>query len=108
MKSKIIIALAVMLASPAFSQDLPDHYPTEGFQRTGLVDAIYIDESRIVIGDIPYQYSSTVIVHSMSSTYRASISRVRSGVRVAYKMGRNFEIIELWLLPVNYSDARHR
>lgn len=107
MKTKIILVLAFFLASPAFSQDLPAYYPKDGFQRTGLVDGIYIDESRIVINDIPYQYSSSVVVHSMSS-YRVSITRVRSGVRVAFKLGRNRQIIELWLVPLNYSDARER
>ncbi len=102
-----IVALAIAFASPAFSQSLPNYYPAEGFQRTGLVDAVYADEYKIVINDIPYQYSSSVVVHSMSS-YRASFTRIRSGVRVAYKMGRNHEIVELWLLPANYSDSRRR
>ena len=105
MKNTIIFALVLILAGPAFSQDLPRYYPQEGFQRTGLVDALYVDESRIVIDDIPYQYASSVVVHSVSS-YRVSITRVRSGVRVAFKLGRNHEIVELWLVPENYSDGR--
>lgn len=107
MKKILIIALALVFASPALSQNLPKHYPAEGFQRSGVVDAVYPEEFRIVINDIPFYYSSAVVVHSMSS-YRASFSRVRSGVIVAYKMGSNREIVELWLLPPNYSDSRKR
>ena len=108
MKKTLIIALAILFTIPVYSQHLPKHYPAEGFQRTGLVDAVYASEYRIVINDIPYQYSKAVVVHSMSSSYRASFSRVRSGVRVAYKMGSSREIVELWLLPANYSDSPGR
>lgn len=107
MKKTLIVALAIIFLSTAYSQDFPKYYPAEGFQRTGLVDAVYADELRIVINDISYQYSSSVVVHSMTS-YRASFSRIRSGVRVAYKMGSHREIVELWLLPDNYSDSRKR
>jgi hypothetical protein len=107
MKKILILALAILFASPAFSQKLPKHYPAEGFQRTGLVDAVYASEYRIVINDIQFHYSKAIVVHSMSS-YRASFSRVRSGMRVAYKMGSNNEIVELWLLPATYTDSRRR
>jgi len=107
MKKILIVFVAILFASPAFSQSLPKHYPAEGFQRTGLVDAVYAPEYRIVINDIQFHYSKAVVVHSMSS-YRASFSRVRSGMRVAYKMGSNNEIVELWLLPANYTDSRRR
>ena len=103
----LIVTVIFMLACPAFSQDLPKYYPAEGFQRTGLVDAIYYDEGKIVINDIPYMYSRDVVVHSMSS-YRVSLEQVRNGERVAYKVGCGGEIVELWLLPTNYSDGRQQ
>lgn len=98
----LIIALLLVLASPAFAQDSPN-----GFQRSGLVDAIYAEEGRIVINDIPYPFSQNVVVHSTSS-YRVPFSQVREGARVGYKMGSGGEIVELWLLPANYSDRRER
>ncbi len=103
----ILFALMIAATSLAWGQSLPKHYPAEGFNRTGLVDAVYPDENRIVINDMPFAYSSSIIVHSLSLN-RAHFSRVRSGVRVAYKMGKANEITELWLLPANYSDARGR
>lgn len=107
MTKTLIVALAIVFAGPAFSQNLPKYYPAEGFQRTGLVDAVYESEYRIVINDIQYHYSTAVVVHSLSS-YRTSLARVRSGVRVAYKMGNGGEIVELWLLPLDYSNSRER
>ena len=103
----LIIALLLVLASPAFAQDSPKNHPIEGFQRSGLVDAIYAEEGRIVINDIPYPFSQNVVVHSTSS-YRVPFSQVREGARVGYKMGSGGEIVELWLLPANYSDRRER
>jgi hypothetical protein len=103
----LIVTLVLVLASPAFAQDLPKHYPKEGFQRTGLVDAIYVEDSTMVINDIPFRFSQNVVVHSMTS-YRVPFTQVREGVRVGYKMANSGEIIELWLLPDNYSDRRQR
>ncbi len=107
MIKKIVAIVAISIASFAYAQNLPNYYPAEGFQRTGLVDAVYPDESRIVINDTQYHYSGSVVVHSLSS-YRVSFSRVHSGVRVAYKMGSDNKIVELWLLPLNYSETRTR
>lgn len=99
--------VTLVIAASAFGQGLPSHYPAEGFNRTGVVHAIYYDESRIVINDVPYLYSSAIIVHSLSSR-RAPFSRVRTGTKVAYKLGSDRKIIEMWLLPPNYSDVRGR
>ena len=103
----LIIALILLLAGPAFSEDLPKYFPKEGFQRTGLVDAIYVENSTIVINDQPFRFSQNVVVHSINS-YRVPFTHVRTGVRVGYKMTNGGEIIELWLLPENYSDRRRR
>ncbi len=97
----LIVVLALLVAFPAFSQDSSG----KDFQRTGTVDAIYATEGRIVIGDIPYPFSPNVIVHSTNS-YRLPFSRVRTGVKVGFKMSSAGEITELWLLPKNYSDRR--
>lgn len=107
MIKKIIAIVALTIASSAVAQSLPNYYPAEGFRRTGLVDAVYADESRIVINDTQYHYSGSVVVHSPLS-YRVSFSRIHSGVRVAYKLGSDNKIVELWLLPANYSEPRSR
>ncbi len=103
----LIITLILVLAGPAVAQDLPKYYPKEGFQRTGVVDAIHVEDSTLVINDIPHRFSQNVIVHSLNS-YRVPFTHVRQGVRVGYKFANNGEIIELWLLPENYSDIRQR
>lgn len=107
MTKTLIVTLLLALASPAFSQDFPKYYPNEGFQRTGLVDAIYAEDSTIVINDQQFRYSPNVVVHSMTS-YRVPFAHVREGGRVGYKMANSGEIIELWLLPDNYADGRQR
>jgi len=103
----LMFTLILLLAGPAFSEDLPKYFPKEGFQRTGLVDAIYVENSMIVINDQPFRFSQNVVVHSMNS-YRVPFTYVRQGVRVGYKMADGGEIIELWLLPDNYADRRQR
>jgi hypothetical protein len=107
MIKKILAIVALTIASSAVAQNFPKYYPADGFRRTGNVDAVYADESRIVINDTLYHYSGAVVVHSMSS-YRVSFGQIRSGVHVAYKLGSDNKIIELWLLPANYSDSRSR
>jgi len=107
MIKKILLVVALTIAGSAIAQNLPKYYPSEGFRRTGNVDAVYSDASRIVINDIQYYYSASVVVHSLSS-YRTSFGRVHSGVHVAYKLGSDNRIVELWLLPANYSKSRSR
>lgn len=101
----LVVTMVLAFSASALPQSFPNYYPAEGFQQSGTVHAVYADEHRIVINDIPFQYSDAVVVHSMSS-YRASFSRVRAGVKIAYKTNSSRQIIELWLLPPNYSEAR--
>lgn len=97
----LFVVLTLLMAVPAFSQNSSG----KDFQRTGTVDGIYAAEGRIVIGDIPYPFSPNVIVHSANS-YRLPFSQLRIGVKVGFKMSSAGEIIELWLLPRNYSERR--
>jgi len=101
----LILVVAFAFMSTAIAAKLPSYYPSAGFQRIGIVDAVYPDEGRIIIGDISYQMSSSVVVHSLSS-YRDSLSRVRKGANVGFKMGSGRVISEFWLLPGNYDSAK--
>jgi opacity protein-like surface antigen len=103
----LIAVIACALASTAIAATLPSYYPAEGFQRTGIVDAVYIKEGRIVIGDISYSISESTVVHSLSS-YSDSFSRIRQGARVAFKLNSNRVIAEFWLLPRNYDASKPR
>ena len=100
---------AIALAGIASAQGLPNYYPAEGFQRTSVVDALYAEAQRIIIGDLGYTYSSNLIVHSPKS-YSVPISRLKPGTRVAYKTlnDRGRVITVIWLLPDDYDDGTGR
>lgn len=104
---KIVILAMLFVATPLLAQSMPKYYPAEGFQRTGLVDAIYLDENSIVVNDMQLALSTSVVVHSMRA-YRVSVSQVKAGVRIGYKAGNDGQVVEIWLLPSNYRDARKR
>lgn len=99
--------LGCALATTALARDLPDYYPKNGFGRAGQIDAVHLDEDRVVIDDIPYQISATVVVHSLSS-YSVPKTRLRPGIKVAFKVGGGRAITELWLLPQGYDVTRRR
>lgn len=109
MKKTLLLSLmiAFMMTGTAIAANLPDYYPAKGFPNTGRVDAVYADEGRIVIGDISYQMSSSVVVHSLSSN-NDSIARIRQGVLVGFKTSRGQVIEEFWLLPSNYKSRARR
>jgi hypothetical protein len=104
----LILAIACVAIGTAGAADFPKYYPEKGFQNTGRVDAVYAEENRVVIGDISYQMSTAVVVHSMSS-YSDSLARVRAGAHVGFRLGSGGRLIEeFWLLPRNYKAPRRR
>jgi len=109
MSKKIILGLVIGLVAmtTAIAQNFPSYYPEEGFQRTGTVNAVYYDESRIVIDDVPYHMSDAPVVHSLTA-YSVSIARLRPGVKVGFKAGNRRLINEFWLLPINYDPRQRR
>lgn len=102
-----VLAIAVVFMNTAIAQVLPNYYPAKGFQNTGRVDAVYAEESRIVIDDVSYQVSASVIVRSLSSR-SDSLLRVRPGAHVGFRVSRGDSIEEFWLLPGNYKAPRRR
>ncbi len=106
---KLFLSLAVCLlaAATAFAQNFPSYYPEEGFQRTGTVDAVYGEERRVVIDDVPYVISDDLVVHALNA-YSVSAARIRPGVKVGFKQNNNRIISEFWLLPINYDPRRRR
>ena len=103
MKKLLLIAclIAGAIINTAAADVLPSYYPTEGFDHTGRIDAVYVNENRIIIGDISYQMSDSPVVHSLSS-YRDSFTRIRKIAHVAFRLGQGRVIVEFWLLPSNY------
>lgn len=104
-KMTSILLLAVALCATAYAQRLPNYYP-DSFQRVGTVDDLR--DGAIVINDMLFGVSDSVVVHSMSS-YRDSLSKIRRGTRIAYRLGGEREVVEIWLLPDDYEGGRdHR
>ena len=102
------LTAALALAGTAMAQDLPDYYPENGFQRTGSIDSVQFEAQRIVIDDIAYTISSSVVVHSPRS-YSVPATKLRIGARVGYKLASGGRVIaEIWLLPGRYPDDRRR
>ena len=99
-------AALLCIASVATAQNLPSYYPSEGFQRTGRLDAVILQERRIVVNDIPYVLSDNAIAHGLNS-YSVPLSQLRVGSTVAFKTVGRKQIVELWVLPRNY-DRRGR
>ena len=110
MMKKIVylIAAASLLASSIAMAQFPDYYPREGFQRVGTLDDLQLRRQIIVINDIPYSLSNSVIVHSPRS-YSVPTSQLRIGGQVGYKMATGGRLImEIWLLPDDYKSPRRR
>lgn len=102
------LTVALVLAGTATAQDLPNYYPKNGFQRTGSIDSVQLEAQRIVIDDIAYMISSSVVVHSPRS-YSVPAKNLEIGARVGYKLVSGGRVItEIWLLPDSYRDERRR
>lgn len=108
MKKAVLLSiiLACGFTGTALAQKFPDYYPSEGFGETGPIDWIDLSAGKIVIDDSNYRISPNVVVRSLSSK-EDSLARLRVGTNVAFK-SRGGMIIEVWLLPDNYSSKRRR
>jgi len=101
------LILGCALATTAIARDLPAYYPKDGLGRAGHIDAIHFDENRVVIGDISYQISTDVVVHSLTA-FSVSKARLRPGIKVAFKVNSGRAITEFWLLPRDYDTRKRR
>lgn len=101
------LILGTVLATNAVARDLPAYYPEDQLGRSGEIDAIYLDENRVIIDDVPYEISGDVVVHSLTA-YSVSRTRLRPGTRVAFKAGSNRLITTFWLLPRGYEPRGRR
>lgn len=100
-----LFLLLLLFGGAAFAQSLPNYYPKGPLVQTAVVDAVYPDDQRITIGDITYKMNPRPIVRSPSSSYD-SMARIRPGVRVAFRLDVNDEIVEFWIYPKNYRLRR--
>ncbi len=105
----VIAAVAILLAGTVAAQNLPRYYQDADFQRTGRIDSIQIEAQRLVIDDVPYTFSSSLVVHSPRA-YSVPISNLKVGSTVGYKLlnARGRLIGEIWLLPDDYDKRTRR
>ena len=101
------LILGLALATIAVANDFPAYYPKEGIGRAAEIDAVHLDENRVVIDDVPYQLADDVVVHSLSA-YSVPKARLRAGQKVAFKVGPGRTITKFWLLPRNFDTKRRR
>lgn len=101
------LLLGCALATTAIAQNYPAYYPKDGFGRAGQIDAVYLDDNRVVIDDVQFKLSTDVVVHSLSS-YSVSKSVLSPGTKVAFKVGGDRTITRFWLLPRDYDTKRRR
>lgn len=100
------LVLGLALTTAAWASELPDYYAENDIRRAGTIDAVYFDQSSIVINDAKFSMSDNVIVHGLSA-YSVPKSQLKPGVLVAYKVGAGRMITKFWLLPDDY-DIRAR
>lgn len=103
----LILTVASIMAGSAFAANLPGYYPAKGFPNTGRVDAVYTQEGRVVINDVSYQISDSVVVRSLTSK-NDSLLRIRKGKKVGFRTNRESAIVEFWLLPSTDKSRRQR
>ncbi len=100
-----LVILLLLLGGTASAQSLPNYYPKGPLVQTAIIDAVYLDDNRITIGDITYPMNPRPIVRSPSSSYD-SMNKIRKGVRVAFRLDNNGEIVEFWIYPKNFRPRR--
>ena len=96
----IIVMACGFMSTSAMAQKFPAYYPVNGFQKTGVIDAVNLGKGKIVIGDIDYQISPSAVIRSRSSR-EDSMVRLRVGAMVGFKKSGDM-ITEFWLLPASY------
>ncbi|MDJ0758576.1 MAG: hypothetical protein QNJ19_04215 [Woeseiaceae bacterium] len=100
-----LVVLLLLLGGTASAQSLPNYYPKGPLVQTAIIDAVFLDENRITIGDITYRMNPRPIVRTRSSSYD-SMTKIKKGVRVAFRVDNNGEIVEFWIYPKNYRPRR--
>ena len=77
----LALIISCALATTAFARDYPSYYPKQGTQRTGKIDAVYIDEGRIVINDRPFKLSDDIVGEIVRRTEGVSPAFIKELMR---------------------------
>ena len=107
-RRSLLMMVALLATVTTLAAELPAYYPKGGFQGVGTVDAIILEERRIIINDLSFVLADNTVIHTPSA-YAVPISRLRIGVDVGYRMvNRGSTIAEIWMLPRGYVGERGR
>ncbi len=97
--------ICLLLAQPVLA-GFPDWYPKDGFQHYGKVDDVDAANKSLIINDREYHYTDKTLVHSLSEP-ADSLGRLRKSAMVGFTYDMSSEgakqLLEVWLLPENYS-----
>ncbi len=103
-----ILLLSLGSTGLAWSNELPRYYP-ETFANRGTIDRISANTAKVVIDDSLLSLSMNIKVHSLV-TEHSSLRALKKGMKVGYtstqSRGGGELIVELWVLPKNYSPSR--
>ncbi len=106
--STLSFLLALLVTAAQVQADrLPDHYPKDGFERTGIVDRVDFRSREIVVNDTLYRLSEHAMLHSRSAR-NDSLGRLRKGAKIGFdfhRAGKQRTITEIWLLPHYYGES---
>ncbi len=103
------LILSLALWTTVYAAQFPEHYPKNGFQRTGIIDRIDFGDRQIVINDSLFTLADNVKLNSLSKE-GDSLGRLHKGTSVGYsydKLDGQKIITTIWLLPSRYGQSRN-
>lgn len=109
---RLLILTLGLFSALVNSAQLPSYYPQEGFKRVGNIDAVDINNHRVIINDSLFMLSDETALHSLSKK-NDSLHRLSKGAKVGieYEKTGQYKVIKtIWLLPINYqpTDGREK
>ena len=107
MRRCLMIAALIAVASATFAQQLPSYYPSDGFERSGRIDAVMLDAQQVIVNDISYRLADNAVIHALNA-YSVPRSRLRAGQTVGFRLAGERQIMEIWLLPDGFESRRGR
>ena len=100
LKNRFLALGFVFVAGMACAQDAGSD-----IRRTGTIDELDLGANRMVIDDMEFQVSESLVVRATNGS-TASTARLRTGISVEYRQAGERLIVELWLLPITYAAGR--
>lgn len=102
LKLNILLIVGILLQlNIAVAASLPKHYPASFFH-TGAIDDLHLNEQLIIIGDLSFRASSSLVVNRLNSNKAATISSLRKGMNVGVVGANDESLFEIWELPNDY------